>query len=291
MPSFPTGTFVGQSIGFSEAEDSPQRSHSGGISVISLHGWTAWSDAPSFVSFLMPVGYNVGGMIGASWNVEPAFRVFEYSVKGFGGITGVDASGANTFALAEWNIKLHVPTGQLPDLSQPYNNDPVPLLQHTWKGGGMNLTLNSASQKWESTGLEPSVRIPGTIFLGTISHSVKWPNLLNPPFAAIKNAMNSINSSPMTFATGVAATGQLLFLNADVETTIGSDNQLLRSVTYNFTERPLYVGTVALDWNMYFRDDGAAGYQNTGWDRLLNQYTGLPSYKTTDFRALFPNVF
>jgi hypothetical protein len=299
MPSFPTNTFVGQTIGFSELEGSPSRAHSNGVSVITIQGMTAWTDAPNFVVFIMPVGSNYGGQIGTSWNVDPKFRVFDYAVEGFGGISGVDAYGANQYPLAKWTIKLHVPVGQLPDFSQPYNQDPVALLQHEWKPGGQFLTLNNRQQRWLTDNKYPSVRVPGAIFIPTIEHSITWPKLLNPPFAAIRAAMNTINSAPFQLATGTIATGQGMFIGAEVKSEILSDSSLGRTLTYHITERPLYVnvpgtGNVALDWNKFLRDDNQPGYQKTGWDDLIQNPGGVGTIKnfpSYNFSNLFPNTF
>lgn len=291
-----TSTFYGQSVDFDEIDQSPTRSHNGGHPVITLMGMTSWSDVDTFISFLMPVGTSIGGQFGVKLNANPLFRVFDYNVEGFGGMTTPTANGLNAYQLAKWTIKCHVPTGQNLDLTQPYNNDPVPWLEHEWDEGIQKFTLPRQSLQWASDSKPVISNITGAINIPTIEHSITWPKLQNPPFAAIRLCSGCINTAALTLATGVIAIGQGLFLGAKCRSELMSDGTLVRTLTYKFSERPLIVpgsgsSSVPLDWNYFPRDDGASGFAGTGWDALVNKTTGQRTYQSVNFASLFPNTF
>jgi hypothetical protein len=286
-----TTAFVGQSIDFDEIEGSPTRTHGNGHPVITVQGMTAWSDVDGFISYLMPVGTSIGGQFGAKLAANQLFRVFDYSVEGFGGMQATGTNGLNTFRLAKWSIKCHVPTGQNLDLTQPYNNDPVPWLNHEMDVGGQRFTLPRQSLKWQSDSAPITQQATGAIFIATQEHNITWPRLQNPPFAAIRLCANCINNAPVTYATGVIATGQGLFLGAKVRSESMSDGTLVRTLTYKISERCLKSpnGT-NLDWNYCYRDDAKSGGVQ-GWDRPINVATGAVTYNSANFASLFPNTF
>jgi hypothetical protein len=285
-----TTAFYGQSIDFDEIDQSPSRSHNGGQPVITVMGMTSWTNVDGFINFLMPVGTSIGGQFGAKLIANPLFRVFDYNVEGFGGLTG-QAEGLNAFQLAKWTIKCHVPMGQNLDLTQPYNTDPVPWLEHEWDDGVQKFTLPRQSLKWNSDNKPVLQQVTGAINIPTIEHSITWPKLQNPPFAAIRLCAGLINNSSMTFATGTIATGQALFLGAKCRSTLMSDGTLVRTLTYKFSERPLQSSNgTNLDWNYFYRDDGGAGAVQ-GWDRLVNVNSGAFTYQSANFASLFPNTF
>ena len=283
--------FVGQTLNFDELEGSPSGSMQNGIYTITIKGTTSWSDRDAFAFGLMPIATSVGSSYGAKLIANPFFRVVGFAWEGMGGLQASDTEGLNTYRLASWTIQAHVPLGQNVDLTQPYTPpDPVPWLIHRWSVGGQYLTLPNRSLQWASDLAVPSGPGRGGVFVPSIEHSITWPRLLQPPRAAIRSCVGTINSVAMQFSTGLINVGQLMFLGAESEQENLSNGTLATNLVYKFSERPLVVGSTPITWNHFYRDDAKSSITTAPWDILQNAATNTPVIPSTNHNSLFPTT-
>jgi hypothetical protein len=124
----------------------------------------------------------------------------------------------------------------------------------------------------------PALRVPIT------EHHVTWHRVINPPWAAIRAAVGTVNAAA--------------FLGAPAETVLfdgaTADRQLIGvddlqqprfgwKMGYVFREKAVGIGTGVVGWNHQFR---SVPYGSPGWDRLVDA-AGNPLYRASDFTALF----
>lgn len=203
--------------------------------------------------------------------------------------------------------------------SEQQNEDPVLLLEHRWTAGGEFLTVPSAGLEW---GDEFDVRpeVDAGFVVPTFEQQITWPRVENPPFAAIRNAIGSVNNADMVFRTGVAAPETSLFLGAEMHRTVLTSGTLAWDVTYRFSEKRVPLsGETAADvkdtiggedgaddllvggWNHFFRSEYDSDNEDssldiagkTGFYRMVvrsndsRQTSGANIYRLTDHSLLF----
>lgn len=142
--------------------------------------------------------------------------------------------------------------GSLPE-SQPFNPDPVQLLEHRWSIGAEFLTIKPPTTwNWYTNSDDP---VPDDLPLGklvpTIEHQITWPSVLFPPFTAMRSCVGKINSATMTLQTGAIRRSTLLFLGAELSRQVLSDGTRAWQVTYRFSERLIAIPSNAIaGWNV-----------------------------------------
>lgn len=265
-------------------------------------GLIAMADIEAMVAEVFPVAINQGSaqtngvgiaLPGYPWlradliNIVPAGkRVTNDVVADVSVATNFDI--LNTYELVEATITYITPKYSLvglPNMSQPYNPDPVTLLEHRWSIGAEFLTIPPPTNlAWFGTVGGPvsdDVRIG--LRIPVIEHQITWPYVLNPPFAAMRTCIGKVNSAAMTFQTGLIKTNTLLFVGAELQRQILSDGTRAWNVTYRFSEKALQAtGRDYYGWNVFWNPVQAE------FNLIVNgsQTDGFP-YKETNLMTLF----
>jgi hypothetical protein len=191
-------------------------------------------------------------------------------VEGLPGGTGV---GYSTLAKVTINYATSSKAG---DESQ--QNQPTFVFNQSINVGGEFLTLSAAGLKWEGT----STAIKGDDvqagkMIPTLEHELKWDNIINPPFAAIRDMIGKVNGTGFNGA----SVETLLFLGAQM-TRQGSVEIGVHpwDITYKFSEKIVKQGGLSVGWNHFFRPD-------TGKFHRLKQVDGNAIYDSAAFDYLF----
>jgi hypothetical protein len=169
-----------------------------------------------------------------------------------------------------------------PDLPRPRSGT---FLTYRMDFGGEYAALPGETLYWASdAGIPvpphsvPVVRVPIT------EHRVTWHRVVNPPWAAIRSCIGTVNDGA--------------FLGAAAETVLfdgaAADKQFIRisqlkqpefgwRITYVFREKAIHAGGNTYGWNHRYRP---LPQDNPGWDKLVDKNNNY-LYRTADFGALF----
>ena len=194
----------------------------------------------------------------------------------------------NTYENAEVTITYITPKYSLAGLEgqngQPYNPDPVKLLEHRWSIGAEFLTIppTTGLTWWASS--DP---VSDEVLIGkripTIEHQLTWPYVLYPPFAAMRSCIGKTNSSQLNFQTGVIAPGTLLFVGAELQRQVLSNGIRAWNVGYRFSEKNIRSddGTVQ-GWNVLWNPVSAV-FGSLSKGGAINTFP----YEMANFNGLF----
>jgi len=189
-------------------------------------------------------------------------------------------SGKYALIVVEYEV-LHSPSDRA-TLPQPQEGT---FLTYRMDLGAEYTTLPSESLSWLSDcaipvppDAVPAIRVPMTV------HRVTWHRVVNPPWAAIRACLGTVNDATFLGADpetvlfdGVTAEKQ--FLGVDELRQPGFGWQ----IGYVFREMAIKTGGNIYGWNHRYRP---LPQQDPGWDKLVDQH-GNTLYRTADFNDLF----
>lgn len=294
---------------FDEDSDSPKFQFGITESRATRSGLIPWAQVNSLVTHLF------SGEVSRSLPGFPYIRASGLSVVPFGGDeakisdpikTDLDADKLNEYEKARVVVEYSSrANGDLGGSSWD-GVDPVPLLSHRWSIGGEFVTLDKSGFEWSVNdssdgGVTQNVKVGR--WIATEEHQVTWHRVVNPPFAAIRNALAKVNSEPMQFRTGTADRETVLFLGAELQRDILTDGALAWQLGYRFSERrvPLTEADVTPNgdsmsvggWNHFYRNSSQIpNEEKTGFYRIRGRSTqdnggGDPIYPLFDHQDLF----
>jgi hypothetical protein len=120
------------------------------------------------------------------------------------------------------------------------DGDPVPFLTHTWSAGTEIVEHETNEAKFAGgggAGGPVKANTPVATVIPMIQHTIDWPRVISPPFNSIRSLLGRINSSVMTFATGLILPETLLFVGASLRKDYLSNGNKAWSLQYQFSER------------------------------------------------------
>lgn len=276
-----------------------------------------WSSIDAFIDYLFPAGGLVPPRLypGTDWlrarslHIEPylgeqdkiSTPTAPWTVSNGPPLTitdpviSKDHDVVNTYEFATVRVEYDTQVGGI------QGDDPVAQLTHHWSIGGEYISLNSNGFQW-SDGYLVAGDTGISAIIPTIEHSITWPMVESPPFAAIRTRLGTVNSNTMTFRTGVISPETLLFLGAELQRDILATGPLAWQVTYRFSERNVTPasddGSTVGGWNHFYRSDSPADFPvaggKTGFYRLKVRTgrtgAGNPIFPLLDFSPLFVQV-
>jgi len=172
-------------------------------------------------------------------------------------------------------------------LNEPFNPDPVLFLEHKLAMGCEFLQIPSEGLQWKNNtsspvpdGLPIGIRIP------TTEHSITWPFISFPPWTAMRNTIGKVNSSAITFQTGLISAECLMFMGMEASRQITSDGTTCWNVTYRFSEKQTattgtVITTAAKGWNVFYNP------VTQTFDIIVKSDGTTRIYDTTNFLNLF----
>lgn len=147
------------------------------------------------------------------------------------------------------------------------------------------IALSGQTMHWAS---DSSVPVPpdaiGSVRIPVIEHRITWHRAINPPWAAIRQCVGSVNNVP--FLGAVAET--VLFDGASTQRQFVRLNPLQQPeygwrIDYTFLERAIHVDGATYGWNHRYR---SLPQNYPGWDVLLDGNQNA-LYSTANLATLF----
>ena len=285
------------SVAFDEFSDSPTYRFGFSGHSATRHGLIPWGSIKTLVAELFPVSFaaDTSGFSGIGKAFPSPFgaalRVDSLEVRPFtdriigpgDGSGGVDLT-TDFDSLVQYEYADCVVTYTTPRFPDLDEQDPVELLDHKWSAGGEFLTLPSSELQWNDGPTAVSSDITPGRLVPTINHTITWPRVKKPPFAAIRAAIGTVNNAAFSMRTGVAAAETLLFTGAELGQTIMSDGARAWNVTYHVSEKRTEaednsgIGT----WNHFWRNESS----KVGFYRMETS-SSEKIYRTSNFDTLF----
>ncbi|MBN2476898.1 MAG: hypothetical protein JXB62_19985 [Pirellulales bacterium] len=250
----------------------------------------AWDDREALVEQLLGDGYEYGGQSRAPYPDKPDVVALRIRCEPFADdvtpqVLTELTEGLNRydgFAKITVDYELLVPsdrqdlpaieTGTFLTYRQDFGVEKVTL-------AGDGLTWVDAPTVEVPAEIEPALRVP------TIEHDLTWHRVLDPPWAAIRNGVGTVNAQPFLGA----AAGTVLLCGARAEREfINIDRfaspELAWQVRYVLLEKAVKAaGGDSVGWNHAYRSLPADA---PGWDELTDP-GGNRLYASTDFTQLF----
>jgi hypothetical protein len=252
----------------------------------------AWEDRHALVAELLGQGYALGGPAPAAYPGRPRVSAARVRVEPWppspdnqGAFTDVAAqlnSYSGQFALLTIDYELFeedAARGDLPSI------EPDTFLTYRMDFGAEYEQWPAQALRWVS---DPSLPVPPdavpVLRVPLAEHHVTWHRVLNPPWAAIRQCVGTVNGAAFL---GAAAETVLLD-GATAEKQFLGVNELHVPqygwrINYVFREKAIWVGESVCGWNHRFRH---VPHASPGWDRLTDAAGGAV-YRATDFAPLF----
>jgi len=273
-----------------------------GGALATMKVFVPWSDVITYANSLLPTvtitGTGLQIILGATWDVNPAYRVRDFTIRPFyeGPAPRTETSSslygfANTpdYDFAEFEITYEYPGW---GTTSDQGDDPIPYLRHSWSTGLEYIGVHAGKYYWDTGGGKTRVD-QETITQGIIAphttHRIEWPLILNPPTNIIRDLIGKVNDVDFNFKTGTVPAEALLFVGADVDQRILGDGTIAYKMTYVFEEavgRKDAVSGSAGGWNHFWRDDK----DKSGWYRvwrLDDSGAYVRIYEKDNFNQLF----
>jgi hypothetical protein len=287
-------------VAWNELGGSPKFEVHGDGSTAERRGLVAWNELDALVADIFPpslAGGPGGQQPGAAFPTRPHLRAEAIQIQPFGErIIGPDTTQAFE-STAQYDhalvvVRYATPKSPQDDVESQDDGDPVPFLRHRWTIGGELLSLPTAGLEWAAVPDLVPEDVNASLFVPTIEHEISLPRVLDPPFAAIRDRVGTVNDTAISFSTGAIQAETLLFLGAQLERSVLSDGQRAWELNYRFSERRVFPRDLDLltagfgGWNHFW----LGGNTDGGWYRLQrkNSSGGSPDlFRRTDFVPLF----
>jgi len=156
---------------------------------------------------------------------------------------------------------------------EPPTSLPGTTLTWTTEGSAEMMSIPRSNLVWDADNEPVGHDVDVGIVVPTVTHSLRWSNVLDPPFERMRQYIGQVNVAEFLGA----APETLLFAGYTTETTFNQDEELVYSMTYAFIEKTLWENGQAKGWNHFWRADAAAG-QDT-WQRLKQQGNNKRPYE------------
>ena len=250
----------------------------------------AWDDRQRLVQQALGDGYEFGGTGRAQYPDKPGIVAVRARCEPFADdvqpqvldqlTEGLNSYGS--FAKVTVNYELLVPADR-PDLPEVEDGT---FLTYRMDFGVEVERLPSHSLSWvdEYEAPVPPQSVP-TIRVPVVEHHVTWHRVVNPPWAAIRNCVATVNNAAFMGAAAATvlldgATAEREFIRID---DLGHP-ELGWRLGYVFREKAVKSGDGnVVGWNHRYRSLPAG---DPGWDELVDA-AGERLYRSSDFATLF----
>lgn len=259
----------------------------------------AWDDIVAYEQELMPTSSVSGNQnssgISASYPGFPGLRVTGFTWAPLAGDNSKtddeDTYGVMAYEYAVFDITYGVPkadTGsENPENQNPPDYDPVPLLQHSFESGGEFLTLPNTKLYWYYDSEYLSEDAKAGIFVPTTQHTLTWPKVISPNWAALLNKAGRVNFGTFRLRGYDYPPETVMYLGFSGEQEVMSDGvrawklTLKFSVKYITSNIPAAAAVDYASWNEFYDErDGK-------WHTVLKESDASKVYGTSDFTELF----
>lgn len=248
---------------------------------------TAWDDRWAFVN-----GMFTGGPIGLPMIYGPAFQ-------------GVFADTFNIDKIAPNPRSTLIADPQSSQLS--HNGEAkitigykpmVPtedgtLISYEMQEQGEFVTVPSRGLKWASDNVALSSDVQAAYAATTTRHVITWSQVRNPPWMALSQCINHVNSVPffVPVTKQLMAAGSLLFAEKSASISLNTLGITTWKLTLTFLEKAQTAysttggaaigGTTVYGWNWQWREDIG------DFDRPVSAIGNGYTFQETDFRRIF----
>lgn len=162
-------------------------------------------------------------------------------------------------------------------------NDPEPetgtYMTHERDASAEMMMIPRAGLVWASDNKPVNDDVDAGIMIPTITHTVTWHGVANPPWEKIYEALGRVNKS--TFMGRTA--GTILFAGARDSRSYDLDGSVKYQLSYTFVQKEIKDGGSTRGWNHFWR----SGLDATKWDMLKHKGAGKYIYEDFEFDLLF----